>query len=410
MTKHRSKTKQSVQSAFITMKRLSAFIVVLVGIVVIGGGILFLTRENSPSPVSPAALQPTTRTYQPTGLWLQRAYDVMRLFHRVYTPGWEGAYGAIGSAFLFAVTQDSALLRFHTIQNNLTHLDNGYWVDDRAWAAIAELKWWEVTGQTNASLVRSAAKRYDRARVEGRLSHHEGFWTWYNWPPDARVNEPIFTNTNMNQMVTVACMLFAATGEAQYLDDALLVWNGNKDFPGVEKTLYKGNGRWEGRPGRAAFGKELPWHGAGYCAIAAAMYRVTKDERYRKIAAATAKYIMSPAAQWVDQTDFYQVHMDGNGAFVNFLLDAFLIAPDDLADLPDKIERMLDHVWTNGHGRATVTLHRESDHGIRNGWNLHGGEDGYKVGEIGTVHAQAEALRAFGAFAYVKNKRAQIVP
>lgn len=359
---------------------------------------VFLQKHDAELPnvaVRPAA-------YQPTELWLQRAYAIGALYRRVYTPGWEGAYGAIGDAFLFAVTRDSALLRFHTVQHNLTRLDNGYWVDDRAWAALAELKWWDVTGRLNTPLVTNAAKRYDDARKEGRLSHHEGFWTWYNWPPQARVNEPIFTNTNMNQMVTVACLLYDATREQHYLDDALLVWNGDKQFPGIEKTLYKGNGRWEGRPGRAAFGKELPWHGTGYCAIGAALYRVTKDEKYKKIVVATAKYIMSPDARWVDQTDFYQTHMDGNGAFVNFLINAYLIAPGELADLPGKIERMLEHVWTNGHGKATVTLHRESDHGIRNGWNLHGGEDGYKVGDIGTVHAQSEANRAFGAFAFVK--------
>ena len=31
--------------------------------------------------------------------------------------------------------------------------------------------------------------------------------------------------------------------------------------------------------------------------------------------------------------DFYQIHMDGNGAFVNFLLDAYALAPDQLPDL-----------------------------------------------------------------------------
>jgi hypothetical protein len=61
---------------------------------------------------------------------------------------------------------------------------------------------------------------------------------------------------------------------------------------------------------------------------------------------------------------------------------------------------MLEHVWTNHDGRAAVTLHRLTDHGIRNGWNPYGGEDGYGVGEIGTVHAQGEAARAFGVFAY----------
>lgn len=345
--------------------------------------------------------------YEPQDVWMQRAYAINALYLRVYTPGWEGAYGAIGNAFMFAATGDSSLLRFHTVERSLLRLDNGYWVDDRAWACLAELKWWEVSGRWNTELVRDAARRYTQARAEGRLSHHEGYWSWYNWPPRARVNEPIFTNTNMNQMVTVACLLYEATGEKTYLDDALLVWNGDASYPGVEKVLYKGNGRWEGRHGRAAFGKELPWHGTGYCAIGAALYRVTQEEKYKRIVVATAKRIMDPAMGWVDPVDFYQVHMDGNGAFVNFLIDAYLIAPDELADLPMKIERMLEHVWTNAHGRAKVVLHRESDHGIRNGWNPLGGEDGYRVGDVGTIHAQAEAVRAFGAFAFIKHRMGQ---
>jgi hypothetical protein len=109
---------------------------------------------------------------------------------------------------------------------------------------------------------------------------------------------------------------------------------------------------------------------------------------------------MDPRNGWVAPEDYYQLRMDGNGAFVNFLLDAYEIAPDKLHDIPPKIQAMLDHVWTNNHGNAVVVLHRTSDNGIRNGWNPVGGEDGYGVGEVGTVHAQGEAARAFGAFAY----------
>ncbi|HAO99407.1 MAG TPA: hypothetical protein DCQ83_05130 [Fibrobacteres bacterium] len=112
--------------------------------------------------------------------------------------------------------------------------------------------------------------------------------------------------------------------------------------------------------------------------------------------------MLHPATGWVDSIDFYQIHMDGNGAFINFLLDAYMIAPRELADVPVKIEKMLEHVWTNHHGHAAVVLHRMADHGIRNGWNPNGGEDGYGVDEVGTVHAQGEAARAFGVFAYVK--------
>ena len=118
-------------------------------------------------------------------------------------------------------------------------------------------------------------------------------------------------------------------------------------------------------------------------------------------AVATARRLMDPRTGWVDPVDFYQLRMDGNGAFVNFMLDAYLIAPDELRDLPRKVDRMLEHVWSNAGGKARVTLHRESDDGIRNGWNPSGGEQGYGVGEVGTVHAQGEAVRAFGLFAYV---------
>jgi hypothetical protein len=65
---------------------------------------------------------------------------------------------------------------------------------------------------------------------------------------------------------------------------------------------------------------------------------------------------------------------------------------------------MLEHVWTNHRGRARVTLHRTSDHGIRNGWNPNGGEDGYGVDEVGTVHPQSQAVRAFGVYAYVRDR------
>ena len=334
-------------------------------------------------------------------LWVQRTMAIDVLFHRVYTPCWEGAYGAIGDAHLFAVTHDSSLLRFHTIKHDLTMMCTGTWVDDRAWVCLAEMYWWRFTGGKAMGWVADARQRYIEAREEGRLSGHEGFWSWYNWPPRAAVHEQIFTNGNMNQMVSVACWLYEATGEQQFLRDALLVWNGDGKIPGVEKTLYKGNGRWEGKRGLAAFGKQLPWEGGEYCSIGSALYRVTKDPKYKSIVVATARRLMNPATGWVDAKDFYQIHMDGNGAFVHFMLDAYQIAPDELRDMPEKITRMLEHVWTNGHGRARVLLHREADHGIRNGWNPNGGEDGYRVNEVGTVHAQAEAVRAFGVFAYV---------
>ncbi len=378
--------------------RVLAFPVVLLAAV----AIYFLLRNTSPSPPQ-SAPRTTEAARTPADItgWTERALAVSKLFHAVYTPCWEGAYGAIGDAYLFALTKDSSLFRFHIVQHDLRNMcDERTWVDDEAWVCLAELKWWEITGKGNMSLVVDAMRRYNEMREQGRLSHHEGFWTWYNWPPGASVGERIFTNSNMNQMATVACGLYRATGDRQYLRDALLVWNGDGKIPGIEQQWYKGNGVWKGRHGRASFGKELPWDGLGCAALAAALYKATNKEKYRKIALATARRLLDPSTGWVDPTSFYQIHMDGNGAFVNFLFDVYAIASTEMAEVPQKVERMLEHVWTNHDGRATVTLHRLTDHGIRNGWNPNGGEDGYGVGEIGTVHAQGEAARAFGVFAY----------
>src|SRR5512133_3097996 len=55
--------------------------------------------------------RPVTATQQasPQRLdnWIDRAGAVTTLFHKVYTPCWEGAYGAIGDAYLFRATGDS---------------------------------------------------------------------------------------------------------------------------------------------------------------------------------------------------------------------------------------------------------------------------------------------------------------
>jgi hypothetical protein len=361
---------------------------------------LILDFVRSPKPVSGPAQLPLNEP-----VWVQRARLIEAQFRRVYSAGWEGANGAIGNAYLFATTHDSSLLRFHLLERPMLDMVNGTWVDDRAWICLAELCWWRFTGKMNRMLVEDAKNRYVLARSEGRLSNHEGFWSWYNWPRSAQVNDRIFTNSNMNQMANVACGLFEATSDSSFLRDALLVWNGDNHFPGVERTYYKGNGIWQGKAGRAAFGKVLPWEGTEYCSIAASLYRVTNDEKFKRILVATAKRILDPKTGWLDAKDFYQVRMDGNGAFVHFLLDAYEAAPDDLAEIPLKVENMLEHVWTNGHGRARVLLHREVDHGIRNGWNPNGGEDGYGVDEVGTVHAQSQALRAFGVFAYVDARK-----
>jgi hypothetical protein len=405
---HRSHAKKKHGEPPGRKRRLPVLAVVIAASLCIVIVVILVSRSPEKPTAQPAGTsvqgvggQAPRQGYKPTRLWLQRAYLVDRLYHQVYTPGWEGAYGALGDAYLFAATHDSTLLHFHFGTHPLTHLSNGYWLDDRAWACLAELTWWELTGKSNMQLVTDAAQRYAEARDAGMLSHHEGYWAWYKYPPGMQRNDPVFTNTNMNQMANVACRLYDATRDERYLNDALLVWNGDRTAPGIEKRLYKGNGRWHGREGQAAFGKELPWDGTGYCSIGAALYRSTKDPKYREIVVATARRILDPVSGWVDPVDFYQLRMDGNGAFVHFLMDAYLIAPDELRDLPGRVEKMLEHVWTNNHGRARVVLHRESDHGIRNGWNPEGGEDGYGVDEVGTVHAQAEAIRAFGLFAYV---------
>ncbi len=368
-------------------------------VVVAVAGLTYVLTHQSPDIVVPPPVPRSVPSSDITG-WPARALAISRLFHEVYTPCWEGAYGAIGDAYLFAATGDSSLFRFHLQEHDLRGMCEGTWVDDAAWVCLAELKWWEMTGKRRMDLVKDAARRYQRARSEGRLSDIEGFWTWYNWPPAARVNERVFTNSNMDQMATVASGLFLVTGDRRYLKDALLVWEGDGRTPGISQKWYRGQGRWEGRPGAAAFGKELPWDGAGCASIAAALYRATGRMVFKDVAVATVRRILDPATGWVSPDDFYQLKMDGNGAFVNFLLDAYAIAPRELAEVPQKVERMLEHVWTNHHGLATVILHRIADHGIRNGWNPSGGEDGYGVDEVGTVHAQGEAARAFGAFVY----------
>lgn len=374
------------------------------GLVLAAAAVYFILRAASPAtpegPVDPAA-----STYVPSDPWLQRAYLIRPLYVRQYVAGWEAANGAIADAYLFAATGDSSLLRFHTDVHPLKDLFNGTWVDDRAWNALAELTWWDFTGRNNRLLVESAKHRYITAREEGRLSNHEGFWSWYNWPPNANVRDRIFTNSNMNHMVSVACRLFTATGDSSFLRDALKVWNGDGRIGGIEKTWYRGNGVWKGEEGLAAFGKQLPWEGTEYCSVAADLYRVTKERKYRDIIIATARRILDPKTGWVHPEDFYQLRMDGNGAFVHYLLDAYSVAPDKLADIPGKIEKMLEHVWTNNRGQSRVTLHRGADHGIRNGWNPRGGEDGYGVDGVGTLHAQTQALRAFAEYSYYRLKK-----
>jgi len=348
---------------------------------------------------------------------VQRAYAIDRLFRQVYTPGWQGANGAIGDAYLFAATGDQSLLYSFTNIHKLTDIINGTWVDDRMWACLAEMYWWNFTGRSNKTWVDDAKQRYLDAKSEGRFGHPEGFWSWYNWPaktvrvPNGKKgettvaqdvpNDVVFTNTNMDLMASVACWLYEATGDKQFYNDAILLWDGDSKYPGIEKPFYKGNGVWEAKQGPTFVGGQFPWMAAGCASIGASLYTMTGNQKYKEIAVATAKRIMDPANGWVDGQDYYQIRMDGNGAFVNFIVDAYEIAPNELSDVPAKLVKMLEHVWTNHHGTATVTLHRYSDDAIRNGWSPNGGEIGYGVDEVGTVHAQSQAVRAFGVLAYV---------
>jgi hypothetical protein len=372
--------------------------VILAAAYILTKGDLFGTKDTPIVPKEISKESPASNLFQRT---VQRAYAVDKLFHQVYNAEWEGANGAIGDAYLYAATGDKDLLSLYTNTYRLLDMHNGTWVDDRAWICLAEMYWWDMSGRKNVQWVDDTKNRYLEAKREGRLSHHEGFWSWYNYAPNMQGNFRIFTNSNMNQMATVACWLYEATHEQQFYIDAMLVWNGDTKYPGVEKQSYRGNGKWQGNEGQAAFGKQFPWEGAGMCAIGAAMFRMTGEAKYKKIAVETARRIMDPASGWIDSNDYYQLRMDGNGAFVHFILDAYQIAPDQLTEIPGKIEKMLEHVWTNHHGDAAITLHRLWDDGIRNGWNPNGGEDGYKVDEVGTVHPQSQAIRAFGVFAYV---------
>ncbi|MGA9407131.1 MAG: hypothetical protein WBW71_08365 [Bacteroidota bacterium] len=387
-------------------KRSKTF-VIGAGVIVLVAAAYFLVSNHSfetktePSQIVRKEEQVALRPEDAYSITVRRAYAIDVKFQQVYNAAWEAANGAIGEAFLYAATGDPNLLKRYTSQRKLTDMFNGTWVDDRAWVCLAELYWWQFSGRTNKVWVEDAEKRYEEAKNEGRLSNHEGFWSWYSWPPNSKVDDMILTNSNTNQMVTVACMLYEATHERRFYNDAMLVWEGDSKYPGIVKTFYRGDGKWEGKGGMAAFGKQLPWEGASYLSVVAAMYRMTGNPKYKMIAIESAKRIMDPSNGWVDSTDFYQLRMDGNGAFVHFILDAYSIAPELLPDIPMKVERMLEHVWSNHHGASYVLLHRLSDDGIRNGWNPNGGEEGYGVDQIGTVHAQSQALRAFGVFAYV---------
>src|SRR5436309_9408569 len=83
--------------------------------VIIISALSFYPSQDSPAPPQVEKAAPPASRFQPGEKWLQRAYLIDDLFHKVYTPCWEGANGAIGDAYLFAITHDSSLLRFHTV-------------------------------------------------------------------------------------------------------------------------------------------------------------------------------------------------------------------------------------------------------------------------------------------------------
>ena len=118
---------------------------------------------------------------------VERAYEIDAQFQRVYNAAWEAANGAIGEAFLYAATGDANLLNVYQTQRNFIEMSNGTWVDDRAWVCLAELYWGQFSGKKHSEWVQDAKKRYDEAREEGRLSHHEGFWSWYSYAPNSGV-------------------------------------------------------------------------------------------------------------------------------------------------------------------------------------------------------------------------------
>src|SRR5262249_42036442 len=87
--------------------------------------VFYFTRSHDESLITPLPHAQQSNhiisksIYRPAEKWLQRAYEIDSLYHVVYTPCWEGAYGAIGDSYLFAATHDTALLQFHLIEHDL---------------------------------------------------------------------------------------------------------------------------------------------------------------------------------------------------------------------------------------------------------------------------------------------------
>ena len=75
----------------------SYFIGILAVVGIVTAVIFFLSND---APSEQSAGRRDTLAVIPKNIWIQRAYLIEHQFYKVYTPGWEGAYGAIGDAFL----------------------------------------------------------------------------------------------------------------------------------------------------------------------------------------------------------------------------------------------------------------------------------------------------------------------
>ena len=74
------------------------WILAALGAVAVTAALYVLLKGASPAPLQPAFREPDpVASPGPITGWTERALAVTRLFHRVYTPCWEGAYGAIGT-------------------------------------------------------------------------------------------------------------------------------------------------------------------------------------------------------------------------------------------------------------------------------------------------------------------------
>jgi len=172
------------------------------------------------------------------------------------------------------------------------------------------------------------------------------------------------------------------------------VWNGMRITRCGEKN-YRGHGIWKGTK-ESGFGKQFPWMGS-MCSI---RLQCSDDRRkkYKETAVATAQRIMDPANGWWSAR--FLSAADGLEMALSFIhIRCVSNCSGPAPDIPYKIEKMLEHVWTNHHGKQLITLHRPIDDAS--------GTDGIRTRQDvtkwmnWTVHAQSEAVRAFGVFAII---------